>query len=365
MRCGVGIVACKLASEQAYGVAVQLVDKPARTPARGQDCPPHSGLKIGVLLSLLTALPLFAVDGVVINGTTTKPQAGVLVQLMQPGSSGMQSLGAVKTDADGKFKIEKDIPPGPAILQAIYQGATYNLVLTPGTPRTNTSIVINESTTDPASAKITQHMILLEPGADKLQINETFLIQNDTIKTYSDPKKGSAAFNLPREANGTAEVTISAPGGMPIRRPAEQTDQPGVFRVNYPVKPGETRFEVRYTMPKTDTFSSKVVGSDAPLRIVTPGAVTIEGTGIEDMGQEPTTQARIYNVKAKEFSAKITGTGSLSAGGDGGGAPADTGDQPQVEEANARIYSRLPWVLGLTFALLAAGGVMLYRKGTA
>jgi hypothetical protein len=316
------------------------------------------------LLCLFTALPLLAVDGVVINGTTTKPQPGVLVMLMQPGSSGMQTLGSVKTDAEGKFKIEKDIPPGPAILQAIYQGATYNLVLTPGTPKTNTSIVINEATTDPASNKITQHMILLEPGADNLQINETFLLQNDTLKTYSDPQKGSALFYLPREANGTAEVTISAPGGMPIRRPAEQTNMPGVFKVNYPVKPGETRFEVRYTMPKTDTFSSKVVGSDAPMRIVTPGAVTIEGAGIEDMGQEPTTQARIYNIKTKDFSAKITGSGSLSAGGDAA-APADTGDQPQVEETNARIYTRLPWVLGLTFALLAAGGVVLFRKGTA
>jgi hypothetical protein len=119
-------------------------------------------------------------------------------------------------------------------------------------------------------------------------------------------------------------------------------------------------------MPKADTFSTKVVtSSSAPMRIVTPGGVTIEGDGIEDMGQEPTTQARIYNVKAKDFTAKITGSGSLSPGGDGGAAPADSSDQPQVEESNARIYTRLPWVLGLTFCFLLAGGVMLYRKGTA
>ena len=66
------------------------------------------------------------------------------------------------------------------------------------------------------------------------------------------------------------------------------------------------------------------------MRIVTPGAVTIEGNGIEDMGQEPTTQARIYNVKSKDFTAKITGTGSLSDGGYGGGGLADTGDKPLV-----------------------------------
>jgi hypothetical protein len=291
----------------------------------------------------------------------------VLVQLMQPGSTGMQTLGTAKTDADGRFKIEKDIPPGPAIVQAIYEGATYNLVITPGSPRTGTSIVVNDTTTDPASAKTTQHMILLEPTADKLNVNETFLLNNDTIKTFNDPKKGSERFYLPREANANAEVIVNAPGGMPIRRPAEQTDQPGVFKINYPVKPGETRFEVRYSVPKTDTFSSKIISApDVPMRIVTPGAVTIQGNGIEDMGQEPTTQARIYNVKEKEFTAKITGTGSLSTSSDSGtGSAPDSGDQPQVEESNARIYTRLPWVLGLTFGFLLTGGIMLYRKGTA
>jgi hypothetical protein len=320
------------------------------------------GMTRAVLL-LTTALPMFAIDGVVINGTSSKPQAGVLVSLMQPGQGGMQMLESVKTDADGRFNLKKEPAPGPAIIQAVYAGATYNSVLTPGMPRTGVSVVVNESTTDAASAKIAQHMVLLEPGDDKLLVNETFLMQNDTVQTYSNPAKGSAQFFLPREANATAEVTITAPGGMPIQRPAEQTDQPGVFKVAYPVKPGETRFEVHYSMPKTDAFASKVVTGDGLMRLVTPGTVTLSGDGIEDLGQEPQTQAHIYNVKAKEFRASITGTGSLT--GAGAAQPKDDSGAPQVEETNARIYTRLYWVLGLTFALLAAGGVMLYRKGTA
>jgi hypothetical protein len=316
------------------------------------------------LALFLIALPIFAIDGVVVNGTTSKPQPGVLVSLMQPGQAGMQMLESVKTDADGRFNLKKEPAPGPAILQAVYSGATYNSVLTPGTPRTGVSIVVNETTTDPASAKIAQHMILLEPGDDMLRINETFLLQNDTVKTYSDPSQGSAQFYLPREANGTAQVTITAPGGMPIQRPAEQTNQPGVFKVAYPIKPGDTRFEVHYSMPKTDTFASKVVTKDALLRLVTAGSVTLAGDNLEDLGQEPQPQARIYNVKSKEFKVTITGTGSLTGGG-GAPQPKDDSGAPQVEETNARIYTRLYWVLGLTFALLGAGGVVLYRKGTA
>ncbi len=318
------------------------------------------------VLLLLAALPMFAIDGVVMNGSTSKPQAGVLVSLMQPGQSGMQNLASTKTDANGMFKIDKQIPPGPAIVQAIYEGATYNNVITPGSPTSGLSIVINDTTTDLASAKIAQHMILLEPSADHLNINETFLIQNDTTKTYNNPAKGSAQVFLPREANATAEVTISAPGGMPIRRPMEATNQAGIFKVNYPVKPGETRFEVHYAVPKTNTFSTKTVSEGAPLRIVTPGAVTLESPDIEDLGQEPQTQAHIYNVKSKDFTAKISGTGSLSTpGAEGAAKPADDSGAPEVVQSNARIYTRLPLVLGLTFALLLTGGILLYRKGAA
>ena len=58
----------------------------------------------------------------VINGTTGKPQPGVVDQLVQPRRSGMQTIGSVKTDAEGKFKIDKAYPPGPVLLQAIYAG---------------------------------------------------------------------------------------------------------------------------------------------------------------------------------------------------------------------------------------------------
>jgi hypothetical protein len=36
-----------------------------------------------------------------------------------------------------------------------------------------------------------------------------------------------------------------------------------------------------------------------------------------------------------------------------------------VEVKPSRIYSRLYWILGLTFGILGLGGVMLYRKGVA
>ena len=60
----------------------------------------------------------------------------------------------------------------------------------------------------------------------------------------------------------------------------------------------------------------------------------------------------------------MEGTGSLRTSESQPAQEEDNG-QPKVEIAPARIYGKLEWVLGLTFAILALGGVMLFKRGTA
>jgi len=66
------------------------------------------------LALVLTSLPLLAIDGVALNVTTGKPQSGVAINLVQPSQNGMVPLGSATTDAQGQFKIDKQIPPDPA-----------------------------------------------------------------------------------------------------------------------------------------------------------------------------------------------------------------------------------------------------------
>jgi hypothetical protein len=126
------------------------------------------------------------------------------------------------------------------------------------------------------------------------------------------------------------------------------------------VKPGETRFDVSYSLPPGDTFASKILHAEGVTRLVTPASVTIEGEGLEALGQEPTTKAHIYNAASAAYSVKITGTGSLR--NQEAAAPDEDPGEPQIEEKPARIYTRMEWVLGLGFAVLGLGGVLLYRR---
>jgi 5-hydroxyisourate hydrolase-like protein (transthyretin family) len=72
-------------------------------------------LLVGLALS---AVGFAAIEGVVTNRTTGKPQAGVAVTVVELGQ-GMKSLGTTKTGGDGKFTLPGDFAPGsPHLIQA-------------------------------------------------------------------------------------------------------------------------------------------------------------------------------------------------------------------------------------------------------
>jgi hypothetical protein len=136
-----------------------------------------------------------------------------------------------------------------------------------------------------------------------------------------------------------------------------------VYKVNYPVRPGETRFDISYSVPASDQFAGKILHARGATRLVTPSSVTLSGDGIESLGQEPQTQAHIYNVAGSTYEVKIEGIGSLRSP-EATPQEEDSG-APQIEQAPARVYTRLWEVLGLAFVILGLGGALLYRKGDA
>jgi hypothetical protein len=301
------------------------------------------------------------VDGVVVNGTTGQPQAGAVVALVQPGQGGMQNLGSAKTDAEGKFRFDKETQPGPVLVQALYQGVQYNKVIVPGTPASGLEVDVYEATDKPGVANVSQHFIVLQPGATEMTVSEGILYQGDPKLTYHDAAKGSFRFYLPPEAKGEVSVTVNAPGGMPIRRPAEKTKEANVYKVDYAIKPGETRFDLNYTVPTTSpqVFSTRILHDEGSSNLVLPIGVTAKGDDIELAGQEPKTQASIYRIKNASFKVEVEGTGSLQPAE---GASAEDTGQPTIQQVKPRIYDRLYWILGMAFGILGLGSVLLARR---
>ena len=336
---------------------------------------------------LLAASVQAAVDGVVTNSSTGKPQAGATVTLFQPTQQGPQFIDSVKTDAQGKFQITKEVPAGgagPLLLQAVYAGVQYNKMLPPGTPTSDVQIPVYESSKRPGDAKIDQHMILLEPASNgNLQVSESYVFKNEGKTTWNDPDNGTLQFSLPAGAQGKVEVNALAPGGLPIRKAPDPGPKPNTFKLDFPIKPGESRVDLQWSMPfnTPGVFEEHILTKGGQTRLVAPVGVTFKGGDLKDLGQEPRTKATIYGIEGPDLKFDVQGTGTLNAGADdstaapGGqdgaasGQPALAMDLPKLyglANGSADIYTTVmavKWVLLSVLGMLATGFILLYRKG--
>jgi hypothetical protein len=323
---------------------------------------------LALAIFALASAAFAAIDGTVINGTTGKPQAGVPISLIRPGQNGMETIGSTTSDAQGHFQFESAQPGGgPQLLQGTYKGVGYNKMLTPGAPVNGVELKIFEASKSPAAAKVSQHMLVVEPSANQLGISETFLVENEGNTTYSNDDLGGIRFFLPAAADGKVNVSVKGPAGMPLPRSARETEEKGVFKVPFPIKPGETEFDITYAMPLTDPlkFEGRLVGIKGqpagPLRLVAPKGVSLESADLKTLGQEPKSQATIYDVTtAGPFSVNVSGIGSLRGGDDS--SAVDTSDSPQIEAAKPPVYRYLPALIGLALGILGLGLLILYRS---
>ena len=315
------------------------------------------------IITAAAVFPVFAaVDGTVVNKTTGAPQPNAVVSLVQPGAGGMKNLGTVKTDASGKFHFDQEgAAGGPQLLQAVSSGVTYTKMLPPGTPASGVELDVYDTSSNPGTAPVAQDMILFQPTENQVAVNESVIFQNSSNATYNDPKNGTLHFYLPPEANGNVSVTVIPPGGMTIQQAAQKTPQANFYRVSYPVRPGETRFDLTYTMPaaKPMIVSGKVLHKEGPTRLVVPPGVTLQGSDITSLGQEPQTKASIYEVKGSSYKVEIQGSGSLQSGDN---QSEDDSGAPTIQQIQPKVYDKLPWILGIALAVLGLGLVLLYRS---
>ncbi|MGH9658097.1 MAG: hypothetical protein ACRD96_06100, partial [Bryobacteraceae bacterium] len=232
-----------------------------------------------IALLVAAAAARAAVDGIVTNRTTGKPQAGATVTLYKLGQDGMESVESVPSGAGGKFAIAREVS-GPHLIQTAFDGVTYNHMLPPGSPTTGIALEVYQASKQPGEAKIIQHFILFEPDGKQLAITESFFWSNDGKTAYNDPGAGTLRIFVPEAGMKTLEIHATAPQGMPIRRAAEKTAEPDVYRIDFPIKPGESNIQVTYTMPFSSpgTFAGRVLAK-APTNLIVPAGVTLKGEG--------------------------------------------------------------------------------------
>src|SRR5262249_21926519 len=155
--------------------------------------------------------------------------------------------------------------------------------LTPNIPTSNVELEIYEATKSADVARVAQHMLVMEPSTSQFAVTENVIIQNDSKTNYNDEAQGELRFYLPPAANAQVRISAQGPQVMPLTRPAEKTKEKDIFKVSFPIKPGETQFEISYVLVagSPQIFHGQVVNQNGmqagPLRLVVPAGVTLEG----------------------------------------------------------------------------------------
>ena len=201
------------------------------------------------------------------------------VNLVQPGADGMQTLASrrnpIPTGSSVSIKSFRRRPHCSRRLQGrpVHPGAAAR------TPTTGIQFEIYESPPSRRKAIRWQHMIMIEPSADPLEISETFLIRKRYQHHVSGSSKGRSSSICPRRAGDTVQVSVTPPTAMPIQRPAgEDRAGPASFKIDYPVEARRDAFRCALHAARTETFSAKIVPGDRPTLVVTPNPVTCRAT---------------------------------------------------------------------------------------
>ena len=314
-------------------------------------------LAAGILTSPLHA----AIQGTVINRTTGKPVPRVPVTLVKfGGAQGMAPVRELNTDAEGKFSFDEALlklgsQPVHGMLRTEHEGISYTKMIVPDTNLDDIEIEVYDiakgETLEPEMTAF-----LFEPGSQETVINRFFQFSNETSppRTFSDPDEGTLQFYLPPGAQGSVQVSATGPAGMPLPSSATKTSREDIYKVDFPLKPGQNLIELTYRLPPADVanFTSRILYDNVETRFVIPEGVSVEGQDLKLIGQEPQSLASIYEYNGKgQFSLKISGEGRLSREASAGGG----GDGNEISIAPAPVAKELGWVIAITAAILGVG----------
>ena len=281
----------------------------------------------------LCALASFAaaqnITGTVTNGTTGKPASGVDVTLLSL-SQGMQEIGNAKTDAQGHFSFPAPSDTqAPHMVRANYGGVSYFPPAGPLMPgNTTAALTVYDSARKVDGLAQTVEVNRLQSDGKQLDgiILYALTNQSQPPRTVADDK-GTFEIVLPAGAE-LESVQAKGPGGQPIATEAAPAAEKNHFLLNYPLRPGETQFQVSFHMPDSGevSFSPRAARDIQHFVVMMPKSMTFEPKNAQQFQSMQDPQSTIMvatNVKSgQDLSFRVSGTGAFAADNQQGGQAA-------------------------------------------
>ncbi len=351
------------------------------------------------------ALPANAassITGTVTNKTNNKPAAGDDVTLIRL-AQGMQESTHTRTDSKGRFTL--DVPDeGIHLVRVTHDKANYFRPAPPGTQSVEIDVFNAATHVTGVTGEADVMRIQSDPGGNSLRIVENFFVKNESTPPMTQMSDRPFEFYLPAGAIVEGSAALS-PGGMPVQAaPVPLGDQPNHYAFVFPIRPGETRFQITYKINYTGTFkfSPRLVLPTDTIAIMMPKSMKFDAgktTSYSPVTEETTAQTYVARtvVPSEPLDFTVSGTGQLprdpapgaggTGAGDATGSPvgATAGDttrpapgtaandtrpggglgNPIDPDGDNDPWSKYKWWIlgGLGLALAAGAGFMLKAPG--
>ncbi len=204
------------------------------------------------LLSAIFALALASaaaqtLSGTVTNGTTNKPAVGDEVILINL-TTGMEIAANTKVDSNGKFSFKLTGGAGPHLIRAVHQGVTYHQIAPPGV--SSVEVNVYDVATKVTGLSVTADVIRFQADSGTMQGVRLFVVNNQSSPAKTQLNDHNFEFYLPPGAK-IEQVQARAPNGQPISSEAAPQAEKNRYAINFPLRPGETQFQLEFTLPYT------------------------------------------------------------------------------------------------------------------
>lgn len=289
------------------------------------------------------------IRGRVVNGTTGRPLAGVAVAFFGQGDAeGSSPLLTVKSGANGQFAVPAGAgalaAAGAMIARATYRGVPYWRPVTDAAQPLD--LTVYDLAPPRAKFQLAALVAVVQPEHGQLAVVDEYVIHNPLKRTLYR-QGGIFRFRLPRNVQPDGARVIG-PGGVGLNRNVQPSGEAGIYTVDYPLEPGETRVQVSYRLPyatQTAHLTEQAVYPTQHMLVYVPQPMKFQGAqfapltaseGYQVYGALATLQPLQFTVSGTaplpaamqsgsgaDGSASGGGAAAAPAGGDNGQAAAD------------------------------------------
>ena len=340
---------------------------------------PHI-LSILALLLLASLASAQTLTGTVKNSTTGKPGAGDEVILLSLGQ-GMEEAGRTKADAKGNFSFKLDAQ-GPHLIRVIHQEVTYHRMAPPGT--TSVEVEVYDVGKKVEGLEVVADIMRFQASQGQLQVERTFAVTNNSKPPRTQMNEHNLEFYVPDGAT-IGEAQAMTAGGQPVKSAPvpEGANAKNKYAFLFPLRPGETRFNVVYTVPYTGSVNvdPKSVYPLEHFVAIAPKSMEFSaapGTNfqIAPFPGQPDANVEVASSAGlgQPLAFKLSGEGMLAAPAEDGGQPSQGGGSsaqsdnrpggglgPPIDAPDP--LQKYRWyILGGFAAVLVVGGIFVASR---